>query len=103
MAKKRQVGSSLPPSKIPRRETTKSPDFVSIYANDIQLQTSSWDLRMILGEVGDVSEGDPAVAQIKLIGELRMSPQLAKRLALILIEQLKRYEQQFGEIPGPKE
>jgi hypothetical protein len=53
--------------------------------------------------VGDVSEGDPAVAQIKLIGELRMSPQLAKRLALILIEQLKRYEQQFGEIPGPKE
>jgi hypothetical protein len=87
----------------PQRDLTKSADFFSIYTNDLQIQTSSWDVRMTLGESGDVSTGDPAVVSIKLLGELRMSPQLAKKTALILIEQLKAYEEQFGQIPGPKD
>jgi hypothetical protein len=87
----------------PRRVQTRSANFVSIYTNDIQLMTSSWDIRMILGELGDSPSGDNSTVGITQLGEVRMSPQLAKKLTLILIEQLKAYEQQFGEIPLAKE
>ena len=57
---------------------------------------------MILAESGDVSEGEPAVLSIKQLGEVRMSPQLAKKVAMISIEQLNAYEERFGPLPGPK-
>jgi hypothetical protein len=97
------LGASRDQSKPPQREQTKSADFFSVYTNDITLQTSAWDLRMVLGEVGDISADEPAVIRIKSLGEVHMSPQLAKRLVRILVEQLKAYEGQFGEIPNPKD
>ncbi|MBZ5634156.1 MAG: DUF3467 domain-containing protein [Acidobacteriia bacterium] len=88
--------------KTVRRDRTKSPNFISLYVNDIELQTSTWDLRLKLGEISDVSiEGEVQVTQVNELAEVRMSPQLAKRLTIILIEQLRGYETAFGQIPGP--
>jgi len=59
---------------------------------------------MVLGEMGEarVEDGNP-VAKVTELLEVRMSPQLAKRLTLILIQQLKRYENNFGPIPSVKD
>ena len=83
------------------REVIKSAGFVSIYANDVQVQTSPWDLRLLLSELSD--QPTPESITVRQLAELRISPQLAKKLTMILIDQLKTYEQYYGEIPGPKE
>lgn len=88
-------------SKVHRREVTKSPDFLSIYTNDIQIQTSPWDLRISMGIIADIS-GDPPIVNVKHLADVNMSPQLAKKVAKILTDQLDIYEEQFGEIPGQK-
>ena len=82
-----------------KRDSVKSPNFISIYANDVQVQVTPWDIRLILGELTAPPTPDAPVAVITQLADLRMSLQLAKRLTSILIEQLKAYEQQFGEIP----
>ena len=82
-----------------RRQVSRSPDFVSLYANDIQINTSPWDLRFIFGELSDAVAGpDPSIA-VSQIGELRISPQLAKKLVQLLAMQLAAYERTFGVIP----
>lgn len=109
MAKKSQdaIRVSSPPvgppqePPAPRREQVKAQDYFSVYVNDVQVQTSTWDLRMLLGEMSPV-EGEANAMHVELLGELRMSPQLAKNLTHILIQQLKTYEEHFGEIPGSK-
>ena len=79
------------------REVVRSPEFVSIYSNDVQVWTSPWDLRLILGELSD--QPTPGTVIVNQLAELRMSPQLAKKLTMIMIQQLKAYEADFGEIP----
>jgi hypothetical protein len=86
------------------RRATKAPNFFSVYTNDMQVSTSPWDLRIVLGEVEDLQViSDKPVMVITQLGEVRMSVQIAKRLALMLVDQLKTYEAMFGLIPGPKE
>lgn len=94
-----------PPSVSPgHRQTSKSETFFSIYTNDIMVQTSPWDVRLTLGELGDTeTDGDKMIVRINQLCEVRMAPQLAKKLVLILAEQLKSYEANFGEIPGPRD
>ena len=97
--------ASVPTTKIVRanvkREVRTSEDFVSLYANDAQIQMSPWDVRIILGTIENRNSAD--AVQVKEIGELRLSPQFAKRLTMILIQQLKGYEATLGMIPIPKD
>lgn len=81
------------------RNVSRSPTFVSIYANDIQIHTSPWDLRIVLGEIADTVEGDPPSINVNQLGEVRVSPQLAKRLVQVISEQVQQYERLFGPIP----
>ena len=83
------------------RSVEKSPSFASLYANDVQVQVTPWDVRLILGEIASVPTPEDQTVVVREVGELRLSPQLAKRLALILIEQLRHYEDRFGPIPTP--
>lgn len=85
------------------RKVVQSPTFVSLYANDVQVQTSPWDVRLILGEIAGVPTPDDPTVAVRQIAELRMSPQLTKKLTIILIQQLKGYEAQFGPIPIPQD
>lgn len=88
--------------KLLRRVLTKSEKFFSVYVNDAQITSTPWDLRIVVGEVGDTSiaEADP-IANVTILGELRMSPQLAKKITMLMINQLQIYEKKFGEIPQP--
>jgi hypothetical protein len=86
------------------RRVAKSPTFFSVYTNDMQVSTSPWDLRIILGEVEEIQlVADKPVMTVTQLGEVRMSVQIAKRLTLMVADQLKTYEAMFGPIPSPKE
>lgn len=91
-------------SPIPaERIVSKAANFFSVYANDLQVFTSPWDLRLVLGEMGDqgIASSGAVVMNISQLGEVRMSPQIAKKLIGLLADQLKAYETSFGQIPGP--
>jgi hypothetical protein len=98
---RKAISPAAEPAVEMKRSNIKSPDFFSIYANDIQVQVSPWDMRFILGELTDVGTAEHVVT-IKQLAELRISPQLAKSLSVILIDQLRKYEDNFGQIPEPR-
>src|SRR5947209_7406693 len=81
------------------RHVSRSSAFVSLYANDIQIHTSPWDLRFVFGELGDPVEGPGPSINVNQLGEVRISPQFAKKLVDLIITQLAAYEQTFGKIP----
>src|SRR6266511_5253244 len=73
------------------RQVTPSPGFVSLYTNDTQVQISPWDIRLIFGVITQPPGADLASISITTVGEVRMSPQHAKRVTMILLQQLKLY------------
>jgi len=90
--------------KAERIEQT-SPETFSVYSNDIQVHTSPWDMKFRFGEiVGPVSgSSEEPILKVNILGEVRLSLQIAKRLASIMIAQIQAYEATIGEIPQPKE
>jgi hypothetical protein len=97
-----EVQAEIVRANVLNREAVRSPSFVSLYSNDTQIQMTPWDVRLIFGEIEDVKVEGPAI-KIRLTGEVRMSPQHAKRVAMILIQQLRGYEETIGPIPLPKD
>jgi len=87
----------------PKREVVKSENFFSVYANDVQVQTTPWDVRLALGQVEIEGTAAAPTMRISVLGEIRLSPQLAKRLIKIVASQLKSYEETVGQIPEPKD
>lgn len=87
-----------------RRRVERSASFVSVYSNDVQLQTSPWDMRLTFGtmQVNPDAEDGPT-AHVLEVAEVRLSPQLAKRVAEILAQQIAAYESRMGTIPQPSE
>jgi hypothetical protein len=83
------------------RAVTPSPNFFSVYANDAQLQSTPWDVRLIFGVIAGFPTEETQTVEITQLGEIRLSPQLAKKLTMVLIQQLKAYEERFGQIPLP--
>lgn len=86
------------------REVTKAADFFSVYVNDVQIMSTFWDMRLTVGQIVDLAPrgGEPRAMKVEQVGEIRISPQLAKRLAVILESQVANYEQNFGPIPSPE-
>ncbi len=85
------------------RRVEESSEYVSLYANDIQIQMTPWDLRIIVGQISGSPSPDDPVLLVRQIGDLRMSPQLAKKVALILLGQIEHYERNIGPIPLPED
>jgi Protein of unknown function (DUF3467) len=86
------------------RQVTTSESFFSAYANDIQAQITPWDVRLVFGVISSLpTEGAITNVTITQLGEVRMAPQLAKKLTMLMIQQLQAYEAQFGEIPLPQD
>lgn len=83
------------------REVIQSPTFVSLYANDTQVQISLWDVRLIFGLISNIPSPQDKSVQVTTVGEVRMSPQHAKQVTMILVQQLKLYEERMGPIPLP--
>jgi hypothetical protein len=81
------------------RESVEPSHFASLYINDVQIQITPWDFRFVLGVIEKEPTKENATLGIKTLGEIRMSPQFAKRLYVVLGGQLKNYEESVGQIP----
>jgi hypothetical protein len=86
-----------------QRRNERSETFVSLYANDAQVQTTPWDIRITFGQIVGAPTAGSLELVVKEIADLRMSPQFAKRVALVLITQLEHYERTVGPIPLPED
>jgi hypothetical protein len=75
------------------REMTKSEQFMSVYANDTQLQLTAWDVRLIFGVIDEVATPEKNVTTVRQLGEVRMSLPHAKRVAQILTAHILHYEE----------
>lgn len=76
-----------------------APDFSSIYANNVVMSISQWDVAVVFGEIaGQAPDGKSVVIQ-RL--KVNMSKELAKVFKYLLEAHLTAYEKQFGEIQIP--
>ena len=81
------------------RTMTTAQNYVSLYVNDTQVQITPWDLRLMFGVISGLSNEDNILISVMQLGEIRMSPQHAKKLSQILAKQVAAYEATFGSIP----
>jgi hypothetical protein len=77
---------------------TKADDYRTVYSNNVAFAVSAFDVSLIFGEIAGV-EAD-ALEVIQRV-RITMSPQQAKVLAKVLVENLKAYEEKIGVIPIP--
>jgi hypothetical protein len=74
---------------------TKGPAFVSIYANNVELNVSPWDFRFRLGHIIEATDESVSIEET---AHVYMSPQHAKAFLKVLSGTLQRYEDKFGPI-----
>ena len=90
------------PSKVSIEVETATPSVPTYYVNNTGVETSVWDVKLRLSETIDTDK-DRNILRIRELAIVRMSPQHAKVVLGILSGHLKKYEQQFGKIPGTSE
>jgi hypothetical protein len=76
--------------------TTRSPDFKVIYANNVNIGMSPWDIQMTFGKI---TSGNTIEHQITVV----ISPQWAKALAGVYQRVVADYESQFGKVALPEQ
>lgn len=72
----------------------------SFYANDTQVMTTPWDMRLSFGVIAEV-DPEKGRALVRRLCEVRMSPSHAKRLLQVLVGQIEMYEKTVGTIAVP--
>ncbi|SRR6266536_3906110 len=77
---------------------TKAPGFFTTYANSARMMIGLWDFKFTFGEVENADANEIRVSE--KMGVI-MSPQHAKMFLQVFEKNLKRYEEQFGEIKLP--
>ncbi len=78
------------------QQSEKSENFIKIYANNVVMGLSLWDINLTFGEIVDsTQEGEPIVEQ-KV--KINMAKEFAKALSNLLSANIAVYEQQYGEI-----
>lgn len=70
-------------------------DTPEFYVDSAHVQTQLYGSTLLLGEL---REGEPPVVKVKV----KVSPQMAKVLSLILSKHVREYERDVGEITIPK-
>jgi hypothetical protein len=82
------------PSQPVKPQYEKAPNFISTYANNIYLESSTWDLKLIFGQL-DQSEGTSSVKQHVAV---TIPWTQAKLLSFFLRVHLRAEEKQDGKI-----
>lgn len=75
----------------------KSQEHRVFYVNSSRMGISAWDVRMIVGQVVELGEGQVNEDQATII----MSPEHAKMFLRNLEKTIASYEETFGEIGDP--
>ncbi len=79
----------------PQVRIVKDSDYREGYANSVQVRVSFWDFFLQFGKIGAQSQEQ---VELNVFEGVYLSPQQAKALHTVLTENLKQYEQAFGEI-----
>ena len=91
-----KLTTTNPVTRIIERQISEK--HIDLYANNAQVVSSYYDFHLSFGLILEASNE-------KLVTEdavtIKMSPQLAKRLRDIIIEQVDKYEESYGLIPVP--
>jgi hypothetical protein len=78
--------------------TRRSPDYRSIYVNNVKFGITAFEFSIIFAEIAETPEAQLYIDQkAKII----MSPVHAKLFADVLLANIKNFEAQFGEIKLP--
>ena len=74
---------------------TQTPDYRESYANSVQVRVSVWDFQLVFGLASSES---PEQVNIRNHQAIFLSPQQAKALSNLLVQNLAQYEQAFGPL-----
>jgi hypothetical protein len=89
--------SNISETPTPQNVGRRSPDFYAAYANQIRFETSSWDLKIIFGQL-DQSAGSPDVEWQSAV----TIPWAQVKLGIFSLQaQVAAYEHLFGKIQTP--
>jgi len=83
------------PQPQPKIQLTPTPDYRETYANSVQVRLNVWDFFLVFGTV---SQSSPDTVQIRNFQGIYLSPQQAKALSNLLLQNVQQYEATFGEI-----
>jgi hypothetical protein len=75
-------------------------DSVDFYCDSVNFEVGAYGFSLALGK-GTPAEDGSGQAAMRVIARAHMSPQHAKVLAKLFVMNVKRYEEQFGEIELP--
>lgn len=99
------------PIKTPVEPSTedKTPDFTwardagfrSVYSNQTQFSSTAFDFAMTFGEIADVAQ-DTSSVKVEQRVRVVMSPLHFKLFVVVALQNLKGYEDKFGEIKAPE-
>jgi hypothetical protein len=79
----------------PKIRLENSPDYRENYANSVQVRANLWDFFVGFGIMTQTGAED---VSIRMFQGVYLSPQQAKALTNILQQNIKQYEDAFGEI-----
>lgn len=76
-------------------ENRQAPNFASLYANNIYVRATPWDIQLTFGEILSADETKMVIENRLAVN---LSPQTAKSLLKTLMGVIQQYEGQIGEI-----
>jgi hypothetical protein len=79
---------------LKKRNWISRGDQPSIYANQAEVHTSNWDIKIRLGEAIPADIENTVIETARIV----MSPQHAKAFVAVIADAVRRYEAAFGEI-----
>ena len=84
-----------PGQPAPKLQLTQTADYREGYANSVQMRVSLWDFFLLFGQANQTA---PDAVTIQNFQGVFLSPQQAKALSNLLLQNLSQYEATFGEI-----
>jgi flagellar protein FlaG len=79
----------------PKIQLTNAPDYRENYANSVQVRVNLWDFFLMFGNINQTSQESVTIRNYQGI---YLSPQQAKALSNVLLQNIQQYESTFGEI-----
>lgn len=80
------------------QERIKAPGYLKVYANNIAIRASMWDMSVVFGELIGELNGKPVIEESVSV---TLSKEMAKVMANLLTKNVKAYEEKFGVITIP--
>lgn len=84
-------------AKLQSFNNRRSPNYASIYANNVAYSMNVFDITLIFGEVDDFNQETNVITVDQKV-KVMMAPTQAKLLRDALIKVVADYEQKFGEV-----